>query len=36
MFQVDQHMGLVISGIVGDGRALVQYMRDECLNHRYV
>jgi len=27
---------MAISGLISDGRVLAQYMRNECLNHRYV
>jgi len=29
-------MGIAISGLTADGRILCRYMRNECLNHRYV
>jgi len=36
VFKVDDHMGIAMSGITADGRVLCKYMRNECLNHRYV
>ncbi len=35
VFKVDDHMGIAIAGLMADGRGLVKYMRNECLNHRY-
>merc|ERR1712066_1006503 len=29
-------MCIGISGLTADGRVLAEYMRDECLNHRYI
>lgn len=36
LFKCDDHMGIATSGIIADARVLATYMRDECLNHRYV
>lgn len=36
IFKIDDHMGIAISGLTADGRILCRYMRNECLNHRYV
>lgn len=36
VFQVDAHMGIAASGLISDARVQAQYMRNECLNHRYV
>ncbi len=36
VFKIDDHMGIAIAGITADGRVLCRYMRNECLNHRYV
>ena len=36
VFKVDDHMGIAISGLVSDGRSLCRYMRNECLNHKWV
>lgn len=35
-FKIDDHIGMGISGLIADARTLAKYMRDECLNHRYV
>ncbi len=29
-------MGIAIAGLIADARLLSQYMRTECLNHKYV
>jgi 20S proteasome subunit alpha 6 len=34
IFKVDDHMGIAVSGLISDGRTLLRYMRNECLNHR--
>lgn len=36
IFQVDQHVGISVSGLIGDARVLSKFMHNECLNHRYV
>jgi len=36
IFKIDDHMGIVISGLIADARVLCKYMRGECLNHKYV
>ncbi|KAL6775930.1 POA6 [Auxenochlorella protothecoides x Auxenochlorella symbiontica] len=36
VFKIDDHMGIAISGLTADGRILCRYMRNECLNHRFV
>eukprot|EP00932_Pfiesteria_piscicida_P017883 SRR837773.476.p2 GENE.SRR837773.476~~SRR837773.476.p2 ORF type:complete len:260 (+),score=140.18 SRR837773.476:45-824(+) len=36
IFKVDDHMCIGISGLTADARVLAEYMRDECLNHRYI
>ena len=36
IFQIDQHLGIAIAGLVGDARVLAKYMRTECINHRFV
>ena len=35
-FKIDDHLGIAISGLTADGRILCRYMRNECLNHRWV
>jgi len=36
IFKVDDHMCIGISGLTADARVLAEYMRNECLNHRYI
>lgn len=36
VFKVDDHMGIAISGLTADGRVLCKYMRNECLNYRWL
>lgn len=36
VFKIDDHMGIAIAGLTADGRILSRYMRNECINHRYV
>lgn len=36
MFKVDDNIGMGIAGLTADARVLCKYMRNECLNHRYV
>eukprot|EP00877_Chromochloris_zofingiensis_P004340 jgi/Chrzof1/13907/Cz08g17010.t1 len=36
VFKIDDHMGIAISGLTADGRILCRYMRNECINHRFV
>lgn len=35
VFEIDQHMGIVISGMTADARFLTKFMRNECLNYWY-
>lgn len=35
-FRVDDHIGVVISGLTADARSLLKHMRGECLSHRFV
>ena len=35
LFQVDEHVGMAISGLTADARMLNKFMRNECLNHRW-
>jgi len=32
---VDDHIGIGLSGLIADARLLCQWMRNECLNHKY-
>ena len=36
IFKIDDNMAIGISGLTADARVLADYMRNECLNHRYV
>jgi len=36
MHKIDDHMGIAIAGLTADGRILTRWMRNECLNHRFV
>mmetsp|Transcript_36344 Transcript_36344/g.102671 ORF Transcript_36344/g.102671 Transcript_36344/m.102671 type:complete len:268 (-) Transcript_36344:40-843(-) len=36
IFKIDDHMGVAIAGLTADGRILSRYMRNECLNHRFI
>lgn len=36
IFEIDDHIGVSVSGISADARVLCKFMRNECLNHRYV
>jgi 20S proteasome subunit alpha 6 len=36
VFKVDEHLGIAVSGLISDGRVLCRYMRNECVNHRFV
>lgn len=35
IIQIDEHMGISISGITADARVLSNYLRTECLNYTY-
>jgi len=35
IFEIDSHMGIAISGLTSDARALAMHMRLECLNYRF-
>lgn len=36
IFKVDKNMGIAISGLTADGNLLSKYLRNECINHRFV
>jgi len=36
IFKIDDHIAIAISGLVADGRYLCKYMRNECLNYKWV
>ncbi|CAN8075667.1 unnamed protein product [Agarophyton chilense] len=33
---IDEHVGVAIAGLTADARVLTRFMRNECLNHKYV
>lgn len=35
VFEIDQHMGICISGMTADARYLTKFMRNECLSYWY-
>lgn len=36
LMRIDDHMGMGIAGLTADARSLAKYLRNECLNHKYV
>ena len=34
--EIDDHLAIAVSGLTADGRILSQYLRNECINHRFV
>eukprot|EP00898_Chlorokybus_atmophyticus_P001940 jgi/Chlat1/2747/Chrsp187S02936 len=36
LVEIDTHLGIAIAGLNADGRVLSQYMRNECINHKFV
>ena len=36
VFEIDSHIGIVISGMTADARYLTKFMRNACLNYSYV
>jgi len=36
IFKIDDHLCIGIAGLTADARVLAEYMRNECLNHRYI
>lgn len=36
VFDIDEHLGMVFSGLTADARYLCKYMRNEALNYWYV
>jgi len=36
IFKVDDHIGVAIAGLTADGRVLSRYLRNECINHKFV
>lgn len=36
VFELDEHVGMAMSGLVSDGRILARTLRTECMNYRYM
>lgn len=36
VFEIDEHAGMAISGLVADGRVLARYLRTSCMDYRYM
>jgi 20S proteasome subunit alpha 6 len=36
LYKIDDHLGVGVAGLTADARVLHRYMRNECLNHKYV
>jgi len=36
IFEIDEHLGMAISGLTADARVLCKYMRSEAMNYRFV
>eukprot|EP00922_Rhytidocystis_sp_ex-Travisia-forbesii_P041151 GHVS01061417.1.p1 GENE.GHVS01061417.1~~GHVS01061417.1.p1 ORF type:complete len:273 (-),score=31.77 GHVS01061417.1:152-874(-) len=36
LFKVDQHVGVAMSGITADAKVISNFMRNECLHHKFV
>lgn len=36
ILEIDDHIGIGIAGLTADARTLAKWMRNECLNHKYV
>ena len=36
LLAIDNHIGIGIAGLTADARSLAKWMRNECLNHKYV
>jgi 20S proteasome subunit alpha 6 len=36
LLEIDDHMCIGIAGLTADARSLAKYMRNECLNHKYI
>jgi 20S proteasome subunit alpha 6 len=35
VFEVDQHAGVIVSGLSSDARVLARFMQTECMGHKY-
>jgi 20S proteasome subunit alpha 6 len=36
LLEIDDHMAMGLAGLTADARSLAKYMRNECLNHKYI
>jgi 20S proteasome subunit alpha 6 len=36
LLEIDSHVGIGIAGLTADARSIAKWMRNECLNHKYV
>jgi len=36
ILEIDDHIGIGIAGLTADARSIAKWMRNECLNHKYV
>jgi 20S proteasome subunit alpha 6 len=36
ILEIDDHIAMGIAGLTADARSLAKYMRNECLNHKYI
>mmetsp|Transcript_4904 Transcript_4904/g.12463 ORF Transcript_4904/g.12463 Transcript_4904/m.12463 type:complete len:269 (-) Transcript_4904:125-931(-) len=36
LLEIDDHIAMGIAGLTADARTLAKYMRNECLNHKYI
>lgn len=36
IFEIDEHLGIAISGITADARVLSRYLRQQCLNYKFI
>jgi len=36
LLEIDDHIGIGIAGLTADARSIAKWMRNECLNHKYV
>merc|ERR1712048_1288686 len=36
IFRIDDHVAVAMAGLIADGRVLCKYMRNQCMNHKFV
>jgi 20S proteasome subunit alpha 6 len=36
VFEIDSHMGIAIAGLTADARVLCKFMRNECMNYKFI